>query len=116
MQISISTRHGDLSAATQEKITEKVQKLPRLFDRLTAIYVTADLDNRDSPNLEIRVSAEHTEDFVATDTASSVMAALDSVLHKVEKQLRRHKEKLTGHRATSHKHIEVPDEPDTDSQ
>lgn len=111
MQISISTRHGDLSPATQEKITEKVQKLSRLFDRLTAIYVTADLGNRENPNLEIRVSAEHTEDFVATDTSTSVMAALDGVLHKVEKQLRRHKEKLTGHRATSPKHIEVPEEP-----
>jgi putative sigma-54 modulation protein len=116
VQISISTRHGELSSATQEKISEKVQKLPRLFDRLTAINVTADLENRDSPKLEIRVSAEHAEDFIATDESSSVMAALDSVIHKVEKQLRRHKEKLTGHRATSHKHIDVPESPEVDSE
>ena len=29
MQINISARHGDLSAATQEKITDKVGKLTR---------------------------------------------------------------------------------------
>jgi len=116
VQISISTRHGDLSAGTREKISEKVEKLPRLFDRLTAIYVTADLEDRESPKLEIRVSAEHTEDFVATDESSSVLAALDGVIHKVEKQLRRHKEKRTGHRHTSHKHIELPESPETDSE
>lgn len=116
MQISISTRHGDLSAGTREKISDKVQKLSRLFDRLTAINVTADLEDRESPKLEIRVSAEHTEDFIATDQSSSVLAALDSVIHKVEKQLRRHKEKLTGHRATSHKHIDIPESPETESE
>lgn len=115
VQINISTRHGDLSAATQEKITEKVEKLPRFFDRLTAIQVTANLEHVDAPEVELRVSAEHTSDFVATDSSSSVLAALDGVIHKIEGQLRKHKEKLTGHRATAHKHIEVP-EPETDAE
>lgn len=114
MQISISARHGDLSAETQEKIREKVQRLPRFFDRLTAILVTADLEHRDSPTVELRVSAEHTDDFVATDTSSNVIAALDSVLPKIEQQLRKHKQKLTEHRAKAHKHIEIPEQPEPD--
>ena len=108
MQINISARHGQLSTATQEKISEKVEKLRRFFDRVTAIQVTVNLEHRDSPDVEVKVSAERSEDFVATDTAPNVMTALDRVLHKVEQQLRKHKEKRTGHRATGHKHLEVP--------
>ncbi len=112
MQINISARHGELSSATQEKITEKVGKLPRFFDRLTAIHVTVDMEHPDAPSIELRVSAEHVEDFVATDSSSSVLAALDGVLHKVERQLRKHKERRTEHKATGLKHIETPLEPE----
>ncbi|MCO6454166.1 MAG: ribosome-associated translation inhibitor RaiA [Pirellulaceae bacterium] len=116
MQINISARHGHLSAATQEKISEKVEKLRRLFDRLTAIEVTVDLEHAEAPNVEVKVSAERTEHFVATDTGANVMAALDGVLHKIEQQLRKHKEKRSGHRATGHKHLEVPADAESEGE
>jgi hypothetical protein len=65
VQVNISARHGELSATTQEKISEKVRKLPKFFDRLTAIHVTVDLAHKEKPNVELRVTAEHAEDFVA---------------------------------------------------
>jgi putative sigma-54 modulation protein len=108
VQVNISARHGHLSTATQGRITEKVQKLSRYFDRLTAVEVTVDLNHREAPSVELRVSAEHADDFVAADSSSNVMAALDSVLHKVERQVRKHKDKLTGHRAAGLKHLESP--------
>ena len=116
MQISISARHGDLSPKSQERIEEKVQKLSRFFDRLTAVQVTADLENRDALSVEVRASAEHTEDFIATDQSNELMSALDSALHKVERQLRKHKEKLTGHRQTGIKRIENQIEPQADAE
>ncbi|MEQ8788243.1 MAG: ribosome-associated translation inhibitor RaiA [Pirellulaceae bacterium] len=115
MQNSISVRHGDLSAATQAKINEKTAKLTRYFDRVTGILVTVNLEHRESPEVEITVSAEHAPDFVATDTSTNVLAALDGAMHKIESQLRKHKDKQTGHRQMPHKHIEVPVEPDTET-
>jgi ribosome-associated translation inhibitor RaiA len=35
---------------------------------------------------------------------------MDSAMSKVEQQLRKHKEKLTGHKASSVKHIPAKDE------
>lgn len=99
MQVKISARHGHLNADTQAKVTEKAEKLRRLFDRITAIEVTADLEHRETPEVEVRVSVEHTDDFVATAKSTTVMAALDEVIHKVEQQLRKHKERRRGHRA-----------------
>ena len=109
MQISISTRHGHLSSGTQEKIEEKVEKLLRFNDRLTATEVTIDLEHVETPSVEFRVSVEKAEDFMATDEHENLMAAVDSCLHKVEQQLRKHKEKLPGHRgATGRKTIVEP--------
>lgn len=107
MQIQISARHGHVSQATQEKISEKVARLKKFFDRVTGIEVTVNLENREALAVEIRVTAEHTDGFVATDTADELFAALDGVLHKIEQQLRKHKERVqTGHRQPSRKQTE----------
>ena len=105
MQVNISARHGHLSDATRAKITAKVEKLARLFERLAAIEVTVDLEHEENPTVDIKVSAEHKHDFVAAETSTSLMAALDGVIHKLEQQLRKYKEKVQDHhRATTVRH------------
>ena len=66
-----------------------------------------DLEHLDQPSVEIQVSAEHADDCFATADSTTVISALDVVLPKVEGQLRRLKEKKTGHRATGHKHMDA---------
>lgn len=97
MQINISTRHGHLSEATQAKITTKLERLTRLFERLTAIEVTVDLEHKDSPVVDLQISAEHKHDFVATEQAGELMASIDGCIHKVEQQLRKYKQKVQDH-------------------
>ncbi|MFO0914397.1 MAG: ribosome-associated translation inhibitor RaiA [Pirellulales bacterium] len=97
MQISISARHGHLSQETQEKIRSKVERLVRYYDRVTGIEVTVNLEHKDSVAVEVRVTAEHADDFVASSQDSSAMAALDVVVDKIEQQLRKHKEKRIDH-------------------
>jgi putative sigma-54 modulation protein len=103
VQVKISARHGQLSDATRERITAKVERLARLFERLLSIEVTIDLENEQNPAVDIRVSAEHKHDFVAAEQSTSLMAALDGVIHKLEQQLRKYKEKVQDHhRAPRH--------------
>ncbi len=112
MQINISTRHGHLSQASQDKIGEKVGKLTRLYERITGVDVVCDVEHEDSPQVEIRVSAELHDDFVATENSGNLMAAIDSAVHKLEQQIRKHKEKLKGHRTPGHRHEEIVPEPE----
>ncbi len=98
MVIKISARHGHLSEATQGKISAKLEKITRLFERLTAIEVTVNLEDRENPTVDLSVSAEHKHDFVATEQAGDLMASLDGALHKVEQQIRKYKEKVQDHR------------------
>jgi putative sigma-54 modulation protein len=85
-----------------------VDKLTRLFDRLTAIEVTIDLKRRDEPSVDLRVSAEHKHDFVASNRSDDLMGSIDQVVHKLEQQLRRYKQKIQNrHRSSGNRQPEV---------
>ena len=113
MQIQISTRHGQISEATQEKIREKVERLSRRYERLTKIELIVDLTHREKPSVDLNVSAAH-KDFVATSQAE-LMAAVDTVVEKVEQQLRKHKEKVQSrHRTPGTKQSETSDSSDSE--
>ena len=113
MQIQVTTRHGHLSEASQEKISAKAEKLTRIFERLTAIDVIVDLTDEATPRVDLKVSAEHKHDFVATEESTNVMAALDGVIHKLEQQLRKYKEKVQDRHRTPGARQQVPARPES---
>ena len=116
MQIEISTRHGHLSEETRAKIAARMEKLTRIFDRLSAIEVTIDLEHPETPSVDLRLSVKHKHDFVATNRSENLMAAIDSVIEKMEQQLRKHKEKVQDrHRGTAYRPSEVSSEAEPES-
>ena len=98
MQVIVSVRHGRLNLVIQERIRVKLQKLTRFSDRITEIDVIVDLKNEDAPTVETQVSLEHTGGLLAASVAGTVMPAVDQVQHRLDQQLRRHKEKRTARR------------------
>jgi putative sigma-54 modulation protein len=94
VQVSISTRHGHLSEASQDKIRQKAEKLGRFFDRLMSIEVEVDLKDSTKPQVDVNVSAEHKHDFVARETGTTLNGALDACIQKIEHQLRKYKERV----------------------
>jgi len=94
VQIKIAMRHGHLSETTQAKITAKVERLARYFERLTSIEVMVDLEHPDEPLVELVVSAEHKHDFVAREKTSDLWSSVDGAVQKLEQQLRKYKEKV----------------------
>jgi putative sigma-54 modulation protein len=102
VQINISIRHGHISDATEAVIREKLEKLTRLYDRVSAVELTADMEHRDQPTVDLKVSAKK-HDFVAVAQADNLLAALDDAVDKMEQQLRKHKEKVQDrHRSAGH--------------
>jgi putative sigma-54 modulation protein len=102
VQINVSARHGHLSPASQSKISAKVSRLQRYFDRLTALDVTVDLENHNLPLVEIIAKAEHFHDMVSHETSADLWRSVDGAVQKLEQQLRKHKEKVR-----DHKHVET---------
>ncbi len=90
--INISTRHGHLSEAAQDKIREKLDRLPRYNDRISAMTVTVDLEHEEKVRVDLKATAKGGE-FAATAEAESLLAAIDALVEKMEHQLRKAKEK-----------------------
>ncbi len=106
MQTNISVRHGHLSDESQAVIREKLDKITRLYDRVSAIEITIDLEHRDQPAVDLNVSAKK-HDFVAVGRAENLLAAVDAAMDKMEQQLRKHKEKVQDrHRGAGHREQE----------
>lgn len=98
MQVKVSARHGHLSPASQSKITAKVSRLKRYFDRITSLNVTVDLENSALPAVEIVASAEHFHDMVSHEHSGQLWRSVDGAVQKLEQQLRKHKEKVRDHK------------------
>ena len=111
MQVAITCRHGSISSDANSYITRKSEKLLHYFERVTEIDVTLDF-SRDRVKVEMLVDAEHKHNFVASDEGESVSATFDSVLHKMEHQIKKYKEKLQDHRRTPSTSEVVESEPD----
>jgi putative sigma-54 modulation protein len=103
VQVNIAVRHGHISDATQAMVQEKLDKLPRLYDRISAIEATIDMEHREAPVVSLKVSAKKHE-FVATEQAENLLAAVEVVVDRMEQQLRKHKEKVQDrHRSAGHR-------------
>ncbi len=113
MEIKIVAKHGTIPEDVQKLIEGKVSKLPRFFERTTAIYVIADLQHTDKPEVEVRLSAEERDDFFATANGTNVLGALEGAIEKIESQMRKHKSKLIDHR---HRDARDNDARDNDSR
>ena len=94
MQFNIATRHGHISEETKEKLEQKLEKLTRFFDRLTAVELTLDLKDQHAPSVHLNVSAEHKHDFVAQADSDNLLSAVDAAVQKIEQQLRKYKERV----------------------
>lgn len=94
MNIKVSGRHLDVTEPIRDYAQNKVGKLPRYFDRVQEIEVIIDKGEGRNEVVEVIVSAEHTDRFVAKVTGPDLYACIDDAVSKLERQLTDHKERL----------------------
>lgn len=97
MQIQISGRHVEVPAELRSYIEEKIQKLPRFYDRIHEVEVILGHES-ELFTAEIIVRADHKHTFVASETGPDTYALVDAIVDKLERQLRKHKEMLRNHK------------------
>lgn len=93
MQITVSGRHMGISESLNSYCREKSERLARFFDRITSIEIVLD-GNGGMHFAEMIVHSEGSPPFVASEQHEDAYAAVDLMLDKIERQIRRHKEKL----------------------
>ncbi len=94
MRVTVTARHAKFSAPMKEAARDKAQHLEHYFDHLRKLEVILDLDGVGRVSAEMIASGVRGQVLVSHSSARTAMAALDSVLGKMERQLVKLKEKL----------------------
>ena len=98
MQVTITFRHLDNSDAVKSYVEEKLGKLTRFFSK-EPIRLHAILSHEKFRyGAEVTVNAENLS-FACVEESSDLYVSIDRVYHKLEEQLRRHKERIKDHKA-----------------
>ena len=97
--IEFKGRHDQISERMQEHATKKLQKLGRYNDQFVRVEVIAD-NPHEHPEVELIVHMRSGAPMVAKQRGDTFANACDELIEKMEKQLKREKEKRTHHKGT----------------
>ena len=97
MKIAVEARHMHLTEAMRQYVEGKIEKLPRFYDSILSIAATLDVE-ADQPVVEIHVTARQKHTFVARQRGEDLYACVDRCVDKITQQIRRHKDRVRGHR------------------
>ena len=95
MQINITGHHVDITAALRAYVEEKFERLERHFDNMTNVHVILEVvKERQKAEATIHVSRGQ---IYADSEDENMYAAIDSLTDKLDRQIKKHKEKLKDH-------------------
>jgi putative sigma-54 modulation protein len=97
MQIHLSPRHLRLTAAIHRHCAEKISHLEALTDQIVAVHLVLTQDDAAKPSQRFGVKAHVAipgPDAHAEESAGELYAALDLVMAKLARQLRKRKTRL----------------------
>ena len=95
MQINITGHHVEVTPALRAYVTEKMQKLARHFDQVNSINVILNVEKLQQ-QAEATVSAAGRTIFAA-ESAMDMYASIDKLVDKLDRQVRRYKDRITDH-------------------
>ena len=95
MQLDVSGHHVNVSQAMKGYVKTKFKRLERHFDNATHAHVVLTVE-KSNQKAEATVHVSGAKLF-ADAVDADMYAAIDALADKLDRQLKRHKEKLTDH-------------------
>jgi len=96
MQLNITGRHVDVTDSMHDYVTNKLEKVERHFDHVTNVHVILSVEKmRQKAEATIHVSGGG--NLFADAENEDMYVAIDSMTDKLDRQIKKHKEKMTDH-------------------
>ncbi len=107
MQISITGHHMEITESLHHHVAEKIKKITRHFDHVTSTKVVLHVE-KTSHTAEATVNTKGAM-IHASSTADDMYSAIDSLAHKLDKQVIKHKEKRSNHHRNEDTIKQIPE-------
>jgi len=99
MQIILTGHHVDITDALKDYVDNKFERLSRHFDHVINAHVILSVEKlRQQAEATIQVNGGS---LFADSVHEDMYAAIDGLVDKLDRQMIRHKEKKTNHRANA---------------
>ena len=96
MQLSVTGHHVDITEAMRNYVNSKFERLERHFDHVTNVHVIMSVEKlRQKVEAKMHVNGA---DIFADCVQEDMYVAIDGLVDKLDRQLKKHKEKQTNHR------------------
>ena len=95
MQLNITGHHVDLTDSMHNYVESKLERLERHFDNVTNVHVILSVEKqRQKAEATVHISGGT---IFADAVDDDMYAAIDSMTDKLDRQIKKHKEKVTDH-------------------
>ena len=95
MQINITGHHVDITPALRAYVEEKLERLERHFDNITNAHVILEIE-KDRQKAEATINVSRGQVYADSED-ENMYAAIDNLADKLDRQIKKHKEKLKDH-------------------
>ncbi len=95
MQLNVTGHHMDITQPLHDYVKEKLERLERRFDNVTNVHVILSVEKeRQKAEATVHLSGAN---IFADATSDDMYAAIDALIDKLDRQVTKHKEKMTDH-------------------
>ena len=97
MQIQIDGHHVDVTESMHDYIHNKLTRVERHFDQVVDVHVVLSVEKqRQKAEATVHLAGNNIH---AESENDHMYAAIDALVDKLDRQVKKHKEKLTDHRS-----------------
>lgn len=97
MQLNLTGHHVEITPALRDYVSGKMERLERHFDHVTGVHCILTVEKlRHKAEASVAVSGGT---LFADAVQDDMYAAVDALVDKLDRQIVKHKEKLTDHHA-----------------
>ncbi len=95
MQLNLTGHHIDITDALRDYVNNKLERLERHFDHVSNVHVILSVEKlRQKAEATINIKGNK---IFADCEDENMYAAIDALADKLDRQIRKHKEKVTDH-------------------
>ena len=96
MQISLTGHHIDITDALRSYVSSKFERLERHFDHVSNVHVILSVEKlAQKAEATLHISGAN---LFADSSHEDMYAAIDALVDKLDRQVKKHKEKAKDHR------------------
>lgn len=97
MQLNVTGHHVDVTASLRNYVESKIEKIERHFEHVSDVHCILTVEKmRHKAEATVQVNGGR---LYADATEEDMYAAIDGLVDKLDRQIKKHKEKLSDHHA-----------------